>query len=82
MAADYLRLMKAGWARTCLEFARRFLNWQYAPGPGQRFRGNFMTQKVKNREMGLDITFDTPVPNWCGEKMYNNFTVLGLLQLE
>jgi len=52
------------------------------PGPDQRSRGNFVAQKVKDREMGLDFTSETPVPNWWGEKMDNELTVLGLLQLE
>jgi hypothetical protein len=52
------------------------------PGPDQRFRGNAVAQRVKNRELGLDITADTSVPNWCGEKMDNHMAVLGLLQLE
>ena len=52
------------------------------PGPDQRFRGNFIAQQVKHRELGLDITSDTPVPNWCGEKMDNDLAVLGLIQTE
>jgi len=52
------------------------------PGPDTRFSGNAVTQRVKNRELGLDITAETSVPNWCGEKMDNDMAVLGLLQLE
>ena len=52
------------------------------PGPDTRFSGNVVAQQVKNRELGLDITADTLVPNWCGEKMDNDLAVLGLLQLE
>ena len=51
-------------------------------GPDTRFRGNVVAQQVKNRELGLDITAETSVPNWCGEKMDNDMAVLGLLQLE
>jgi hypothetical protein len=51
-------------------------------GPDTRFRGNFVTQKIKNNEMGLEITANTPIPNWCGEKMDNDLAVLGLLQRE
>ena len=47
-----------------------------------RFSGNAVTQQVKNRELGLDITTETPVPNWRGETMDNDLAVLGLLQLE
>ena len=52
------------------------------PGPDTRFRGNAVAQQVKNRELGLDITADTLVPNWCGEKMDNDLAVLGLIQTE
>jgi hypothetical protein len=52
------------------------------PGPETRFRGNFVAQKVKNNEMGLEITSDTPIPNWCGETMDNDLAVLGLIQKE
>ena len=52
------------------------------PGPDQRFRGNFVAQQVKNRELGLDITADTLVPKWCGERMDNDLAVLGLIQTE
>ena len=52
------------------------------PGPDTRFRGNVVAQQVKNRELGLDITAETSIPAWCGEKMDNDLAVLGLLQLE
>ena len=52
------------------------------PGPDTRFRGNVVAQQIKNRELGLDITAETSVPAWCGEKMDNGLAVLGLLQLE
>ena len=28
-----------------------------------------MALKVRNQELDLDITPDTPIPNWCGETM-------------
>ena len=52
------------------------------PGPDQSFRGNAVTVQVKNRELGLDITSDTPIPKWCGERMDNDLAVLGLIQTE
>ena len=52
------------------------------PGPDTRFRGNVVAQRVKNRELGLEITAETSIPAWCGEKMDNDLAVLGLLQLE
>ena len=52
------------------------------PGPDTRFRENFVAQRVKNGELGLEITSDTPIPNWCGETMDNDLAVLGLLQRE
>ena len=47
-----------------------------------RFSGNVVAQRVKNRELGLDITSDTPIPNWCSGKMDNDLAVLGLIQTE
>ena len=52
------------------------------PGPDPRSRGNVVALKVKNRAMGVNITPDTSVPRWCGEKMDNQLAVLGLLQRE
>ena len=52
------------------------------PGPDTRFRGNAVAQQVKTRDLGLDITAYSRVPNWCGEKMENDFAMWGLLQLE
>ena len=52
------------------------------PGPDQRFRGNGLALKTRNRELDLDITADTSIPKWCGEKMDNDLAVLGLIQRE
>jgi len=52
------------------------------PGPDSRSRGNVVALKVKNQAMGVNITPDTSVPRWCGEKMDNQLAVLGLLQRE
>jgi len=41
-----------------------------------------VAQRVKNRELGLEITAETSIPAWCGEKVDNDLAVLGLLQLE
>ena len=52
------------------------------PGPDTRFRGNVVALKIKNEEKGLDITPDTSIPKWYGEKMDHQLAVLGLLQRE
>jgi len=61
---------------------KSLLHFYRPPGPDTRFRGNFVTQQVKNRELGLDITAETSIPNLCGEKMDNDLAVLGLIQTE
>jgi len=38
--------------------------------------------RIRNKEKGLNITPDTLVPMWCGEKMDHQIAVLGLLQRE
>jgi len=52
------------------------------PGPDTRFRGNVVALTTRNKELGLNITPETPIPKWCGEKMDNQMAVLGLLQSE
>ncbi len=52
------------------------------PGPDTRFRGNVVALTTRNKEMGLNITANTPIPKWCGEKMDHQMAVLGLLQRE
>jgi hypothetical protein len=51
-------------------------------GPDQRSRGNVVTLQVKNRQLGLGINANTPVPKWRGEKMDHQMAVLGLIQRE
>jgi hypothetical protein len=52
------------------------------PGPDTRFRGNVVALRIRNREKDLNITPDTLIPKWCGEKMDHQMAVLGLLQRE
>jgi 5-methylcytosine-specific restriction endonuclease McrA len=52
------------------------------PGPDTRFSGNVVALRVRNREKDLNITPDTLIPKWCGEKMDHQMAVLGLLQRE
>ena len=52
------------------------------PGPDTRFSGNVVALRIRNEEKGLDITPDTPIPKWYGEKMDHQLAVLGLLQRE
>jgi hypothetical protein len=52
------------------------------PGPDTRFSGNVVALRIRNKEKGLNITSDTLVPMWCGEKMDHQLAVLGLLQRE
>ena len=41
-----------------------------------------VTLRIRNKEKGLDITPDTLVPKWYGDKMGHQMAVLGLLQWE
>ena len=52
------------------------------PGPDTRFSGNVVALTMRNGEKGLNITSNTIVTKWCGEKMDNQMAVLGLLQRE
>jgi hypothetical protein len=52
------------------------------PGPDTRFRGNVLALTDQNRELGLNITSNTSVPEWYGEKMDHSLAVLGLIQRE
>ena len=52
------------------------------PGPDTRFRGNVVALRYRNKEIGLNITPETLIPKWCGEKMDNQMAVSGLLQRE
>jgi hypothetical protein len=51
-------------------------------GPDTRFRGNVVALTDQNKELGLNITSNTSVPEWYGEKMDHSLAVLGLLQRE
>ncbi|MDZ7841647.1 MAG: DUF222 domain-containing protein [Gammaproteobacteria bacterium] len=51
-------------------------------GPDTRFRGNVAALTVRNRQAGLAIGPQTPVPNWLGEGMDDAMAVEGLLQRE
>jgi hypothetical protein len=52
------------------------------PGPDTRFSGNVVALKIRNKEKGLNITANTLIPKWYGEKMDHQLAVLGLLQRE
>ena len=51
-------------------------------GPDTRFSGNVVALTSRNEEQGLNITSDTLVAKWYGEKMDHQMAVLGLLQRE
>ena len=51
-------------------------------GPDTRFSGNVVALTDQNDELGLNITSNTSVPKWYGEKMDHSLAVLGLLQRE
>ena len=51
-------------------------------GPDTRFSGNVVALLNRNEEKGLNITSETIVTMWCGEKMDHQMAVLGLLQRE
>jgi hypothetical protein len=50
--------------------------------PEPRSRGNVIHIQRANRRHGLNITPQTPVPRWHGEKMDHQLAVLSLLQRE
>ena len=41
-----------------------------------------VSQRGAHRQAGLDITPETPIPDWLGEQMDDSMAVEGLLQLE
>ncbi len=55
---------------------------QIPPGPDTRFRGNAVAIKIANRENGLDITPETPIPEWYGDRMDPEMAVDMLLVCE
>ena len=52
------------------------------PGPDARFSGNVVALTRRNKEKGLNITPDTPIPKWYGERMDHQMAVLCMLQRE
>ncbi|NOR19144.1 MAG: DUF222 domain-containing protein, partial [Xanthomonadales bacterium] len=48
----------------------------------QRFSGNVVALKARNREKELNITSNTLPPNWTGEKKDHQMAVMGILQCE
>jgi hypothetical protein len=52
------------------------------PGPDSRFRGNAVAIKIANRENGLDITPETSIPEWYGDRMDNEMAVDMLIECE
>jgi hypothetical protein len=56
---------------------------QTIPAAAQtRSRGNVFSIFAAHRQAGLDITPETPIPNWLGERMDDSMAVEGLLQRE
>jgi hypothetical protein len=53
-----------------------------SPGLDTRSRGNVIAIESANRENGLDITSDTAISGWDGEKMDLSMAVDALLQRE
>ena len=49
-------------------------------GPEKRFRGNVFALIHQNTKLQLDITPETPIPDWDGEGMDDDLAVMGLLQ--
>jgi hypothetical protein len=47
--------------------------------PEARFSGNVFSIFAAHRQAGLDITPQTPIPNWLGERMDDSMAVEGLL---
>ena len=52
------------------------------PGPDTRCRGNVLAIMSANRKNGLDITANTPIPTWYGDRMDPQMAVEALLQRE
>jgi hypothetical protein len=51
-------------------------------GPETRCRGNVFSLFSAHAQSRIQITPDTTIPNWYGEKMGDELAVLGMLQLE
>jgi hypothetical protein len=52
------------------------------PGSQKRSCGNVFSLFAAHRQAGLDITPETPISNWLGERMDDSMAVEGLLQRE
>ncbi|MDT8322358.1 MAG: hypothetical protein RQ826_17725, partial [Xanthomonadales bacterium] len=50
--------------------------------PQTRFRRNAVLLRRRNRESGLDISPETTIPLWEGEKMDSSMAIEALLWLE
>jgi hypothetical protein len=50
------------------------------PAPETRSRGNVFFLIQQNSALQLDITPETPIPDWDGEGMDDDLAVMGLLQ--
>ena len=51
-------------------------------GPDGNSRGNFLNVKAKNRENGIEITSQTSIPQWWGDRMDHQMAVQAVLQCE
>ena len=50
--------------------------------PETRFRGNAFALMTLDRRAGVDVSAETCIPAWCGERMDDDLVVAGLLELE
>jgi len=51
-------------------------------GPDGRSRGNFLKVQAMNRENGKEITSETSIPMWWGDRMDHQMAVQAILQCE
>jgi hypothetical protein len=51
-------------------------------GPDGNSRGNFLNVKEMNRENGIEITSETSIPMWWGDRMDHQMAVQAVLQCE
>ena len=50
--------------------------------PETRFRGNAFALMTQNRRAGVDVSAETCIPAWAGERMDDDLVVEGLFELE
>ena len=50
--------------------------------PETRFRGNAFALMTQNRRAGIDVSAETCIPAWGGERMDDDLVVAGLFELE